>query len=156
VAAEYRAHNGGLTIDVGQTLATIVDDEHMTAVASPQADGVRIDIALPHVAVHGELFAGGTFVDTSGRVLGPCRLVAGDGRARVEGTVPIGAPTFAARWGSARSHVRFRLFGRARVHVIRDAESGSPLHPRRLALRAWRTLPDPLREWVWKLRHRRG
>ncbi|MEQ6898865.1 glycosyltransferase family 2 protein [Microbacterium sp. KR10-403] len=155
VASAYRAHNGCLSIDVGQTLASVVDDEHMTAIASPQADGVRIDIALPHVAAFGELALPGTFVDASGQGLGPCRLIAGDGRARVEGTVPIGAPTFAAQWGGVRSHVRFRLFGRARVHVIRDAESGSPLHPRRLAKRAWKTLPDSFRERVWKLRHHR-
>ncbi|WEG07543.1 glycosyltransferase [Microbacterium horticulturae] len=155
VASAYRAQNGGLSIDVGQTLASVIDDEHMTAVASPQADGVRIHIALPQVTAFGDLDVPGAFVDASGGSLGPCRLIAGDGRARVEGTVPTGAATFAAQWGDVRSHVRFRLFGRTRLHVIRDAESGSPMHPRRLALRAWRMLPARLRERAWKLRHHR-
>jgi len=155
VASSYRTQNGCLSVDIGQTLASIVDDEHMTAVASPQTDGVRVDIALPHVAAFGVLDLPGTFVDASGRAVGPCRLIAADGRARVEGTAPSGVSAFAAQWGRVRSHVRFRLFGRTRVHVIRDADSGSPLHPRRVAKRTWQALPDSFRERVWKLRHRR-
>lgn len=153
VACGYRTRNGGMGIDIGQTLRSIVDDERMSAAVSPDADRVRVDIALPHVAVHGDAALTGAFVDAAGQVVGPCRLEAAGGRARLEGAVPIGTGPFAVQLGGCRSRVRFRLFGRTRVHAIRDADSAPPWHPRRLAMRAWRAVPAPARARVWKLRH---
>ncbi|MFT4230307.1 MAG: glycosyltransferase family 2 protein [Microbacterium sp.] len=150
LVAAYLAQNGCLSVDVGQTVLSVVD-EGVLQVASTRAAGrARFAAALPHVEVHGELVVAGDLVDASGRTIGACRVVAEDGRARLEGEVPGDAGVFAVVFGARRSRTLLRA-GRGGVRVVQARR----WTPRRLARRAWQVLPDGFRRRVWHWRHRR-
>lgn len=161
LAAAYRARNGALSVDVGQTLFSVVDDAATAASWKHDGAGRKLEITLPHVQVHADCVAEGRFVDASGHTLGGCRLVArvsaagGEGEAKVTGIVPAHARIVGVAFGATRAHARFRLARDGRVAVVPAAERAPVLSIRGAARRAWRLVPSRLRTRLWLWRHRR-
>lgn len=147
----YRAQNGCLSVDVGQTTLSVVD-EGVPVVRTVSAGATaRFVVELPHVQAHSALDLAGELVDESGVVVGRCRIVADDGRARLEGDVPAAPGRFGVRFGGRVARTWFAV---GRSGEVRVAASRS-LDVRQAARAAWQVLPDGFRRRVWRWRHRR-
>ena len=109
--AAYRARNGGLSIDVGQTLFSIVDDPQVTA---SLIDGELV-IDLPHVTVLSEAFVAGELVSDRGASIA-CRMVTEGGRVSVRAPRPASG-RYAVVFGGTRSRLRVYV-GRGGVRIV--------------------------------------
>ncbi|WP_165310942.1 glycosyltransferase family 2 protein [Microbacterium protaetiae] len=110
--AVYSARDGGLSVDVGQTLFTVVDDP----LAAASLTGNELVITLPHVAVLSEADVAGELVSSRGERLA-CRLVSAGGSASVRAMRPRPG-RYAVEFGSVRSRLRIHLTRAGRVRVI--------------------------------------
>ena len=155
LAAAYRTQNGSLSVDIGQTLFSVVDD--LATTASWTADGTRrrLEVDLPHVAALAPHIVDGRLLNASGRVVGACRLEVAEGHARIVGTLPDRVHTVVVAFGQTRSRTRLRPGRRGRVRVIPAAGNAPRYSIRRIARRLWNALPASLRRRFWLWRHRR-
>lgn len=154
LAAAYRTQNGALSVDVGQTLFSVVDDPRTRAVAAREGDRVRLTIELPHVVAHSALELPGRLVDERGRTVASCLLRAADGRAQVIATVPARAATLTVVFDATTSRTRLRVLRGGRVRLVRIPTAAPRWSARRVAHGAWRRLPAGVRRRVRGWRHR--
>ncbi|WP_084515734.1 glycosyltransferase family A protein [Microbacterium luticocti] len=153
----YRTQNGCLSLDVGATLRSIVDDARTHGRGESEPGGTRIVLEMPQVAVCADAEMPGRIVAGDGRVLAPCRLVAADGAARIEATLPPGVRRFAVVVGGVRSQWRFRLRRSGGIRAVPPRRRGAGLAGRMRAVprRVWNRIPARLRKRFWIWRHRR-
>jgi hypothetical protein len=155
LAAAYRTQNGSLSVDIGQTLFSVVDDPATTASWTPDRARRRLEVDLPHVAALAPCTVDGRLLDASGHPVGACRLEVAHGRARIVGTLPDRVRTIVVAFGQTRSRARLRLGRHGRVRVVPAAGDAPWYSIRRIARRVWDALPGSLRRRFWLWRHRR-
>nr|WP_274638064.1 glycosyltransferase family 2 protein [Microbacterium bovistercoris] len=148
-AAAYRAQNGGLSVDVGQSLFGIVDDPRTTASVQ---DG-QLVVDLPHVTVLSPAEVRGR-LETGGRVVGECRLVVEDGRARVRGALPARPGMYAIVFGTTRSRLRVQVHRSGRVGVRHEPRRSARGILRSAARRIMPHLPASLQARLSRGRRR--